>query len=270
VFRTSYTEREPSDLVGRVAPRRGWDFSRMSATRAAVPWEYPDVVRRYLRPDSRVLDIGTGGGEQLIALASCFDRGIGVDIDPEMVQVASTGAEAVANLRFQVSTEGLEAVDGLFDVILDRHAPVDLRAVRAHLTGRGHVVTQQVGERNTSTIRAALGLSTPVPPDLAGQARRAGLEVVEAGEYDVEYVVHDVESLVFWLSALDLLHADVPGATAVSSSDLFNRVLAGAVDNRGFVTNEHRYLLVATTGDGHPVPIGTSARVRIGGATMCR
>jgi len=32
-------------------------------------------------------------------------------------------------------------------------------------------------------------------------------------EYDVEYVVRDVESLVFWLSALDLPHADLDGAS---------------------------------------------------------
>ena len=64
-------------------------------------------------------------------------------------------------------------------------------------------------------------------------------------EYDVEYVVCDVESLVFWLTALDAAHADLAGAAVVTSAATFNEVLAGNVDRRGFVTNEHRYLAIA-------------------------
>lgn len=73
----------------------------------------------------------------------------------------------------------------------------------------------------------------------------ARLELISFREYDVEYVVRDIESLVFWLNALDLLHADLDGATALASADALNAVLADNVDERGFVTNEHRYLVVA-------------------------
>ena len=42
---------------------------------------------------------------------------------------------------------------------------------------------------------------------------------------------------------------EVEQAALVSAVPL-NRVLAGNVDERGFVTNEHRYLAVATTQEG--------------------
>lgn len=61
---------------------------------------------------------------------------------------------------------------------------------------------------------------------------------------DAEYVVRDIESLVFWLNALDLDHADVDGRSGVASAATLNLILAGNVDERGFVTNEHRYLVV--------------------------
>ena len=64
-------------------------------------------------------------------------------------------------------------------------------------------------------------------------------------EYDVEYVVRDIGSLVFWLNALDSLHADLEGGAALASVVSLHQVLAGNVDERGFVTNEHRYLAVA-------------------------
>jgi hypothetical protein len=94
-------------------------------------------------------------------------------------------------------------------------------------------------------VRAALGQPQAAPPISAAQLAGAGLRVLAFGEYDVEYVVRDIESLVFWLSALDLLHADLDGAAAVRNAAALNQILAGRVDDRGFVTNEHRYLAIA-------------------------
>jgi hypothetical protein len=37
----------------------------------------------------------------------------------------------------------------------------------------------------------------------------------------------------------------VDGQSALASAATLNRVLAGNVDERGFVTNEHRYLAIA-------------------------
>ncbi len=65
------------DMAETVAPRSGWDFSRMKAERDPVPWDYDDVVRRFLRPTSQVLDIGTGGGERFLAMADAFALGWG-------------------------------------------------------------------------------------------------------------------------------------------------------------------------------------------------
>lgn len=36
-----------SDSVGE---RTGWNFSRVRAERASVPWNYPDVARQFLTP----------------------------------------------------------------------------------------------------------------------------------------------------------------------------------------------------------------------------
>ena len=73
----------------------------------------------------------------------------------------------------------------------------------------------------------------------------SGLRPLAFLEYDVEYVVCDIESLVFWLNALDTAHADIDGPSALASAAILNRILAGNVDEHGFVTNEHRYLAIA-------------------------
>lgn len=249
-MRESYSQQALDELLANVAPRRGWDFSSMKVLRQPVPWDYQDLVRRYLRPADHVLDVGTGGGEMLTRLAGSFGHGLGVDLDPEMVRLATKNSVA-GNLDFRVCSEQLESVAETFDVIIDRHAPFDLTAVAAHLEPGGYFLTQQVGERNMACVKAALGQPTG-PPTIQGQVISAsGLRLLAFMEYHVEYVVRDIQSLVFWLNALDSLHADVAGSAALASAAILNRVLAGNVDERGFVTNEHRYLAIAqSAGDG--------------------
>jgi SAM-dependent methyltransferase len=241
-----YEDAEFRELLAAVGERRGWDFSSMRASVAPTPWEYSTVVRANLRPSDRVLDVGTGGGERLVELAADFSYGLGVDPDLDMIATAQANAERVPNLRFIQGDARLRTVSHSFDVILNRHAIFDLGAVIDHLRPGGTFITQQVGERNMSNVRAALG-ERPGNPTITMAEINAvpGLVIDRFEEYDVEYVVHDIVSLLFWFNALDLCHADLDGSSAGGSVDILNAVLSGNVDDRGFTTNEHRYLLVA-------------------------
>jgi hypothetical protein len=245
--REQYTQAELDDLLASIAPRSGWDFSRMNVVHDPTPWEYTDVVARYLRPSDDVLDVGTGDGVRFARLAGTFRRGLGIDPDPEMLRLAAQLSGA-PNLEFRLGDARLEGVASTFPVIINRHAELDWPAIGAHLTPGGFVITQQVGERNMASVRAALGQpegSRGIEPE---QITSAGLHLRACCEYDIEYVVRDIESLVFWLGALDMRHADIDGTAAIASAAALNKILDGNVDERGFVTNEHRYLVVAQAG----------------------
>jgi SAM-dependent methyltransferase len=216
----------------------------MHTTRGQVPWDYLEVVKQYMSRNKDVLDIGTGGGERFIRLASFFRYGLGVDIDPAMVEIAKQNAQRVHNIDFIVSDVHLTTISRQFDVIVDRHAPFDIAAIATHLKKGGFFITQQVGERNMLNVKQILRQTITASPLNKSTLGSAGLNVVTLQEYDVEYVVKDIESLVFWLNALDMLHADLKGSAALASADTLNAILAGNVDERGFVTNEHRYLAI--------------------------
>ena len=111
-------------------------------------------------------------------------------------------------------------------------------------------------------VKAALG-QPPSPPPIQRQAIAAsGLRLLAFLEYDADYVVLDIESLVFWLGALDTAHADIDGQSALASAATLNQVLAGSVDERGFVTNEHRYLAIAQCVPEHSS--GLTSRTNVG------
>jgi len=49
---------------------QGWDFSRLNKRWEGerLPWDYKEIIGRYLKPGDRLLDMGTGGGEFLLSL----------------------------------------------------------------------------------------------------------------------------------------------------------------------------------------------------------
>lgn len=138
----------------------GWDFSAARHERDPVPWDYQDVVGRYVRPGSRVLDIGTGGGEQFLKLVPLIGTGTGIDASPDMVAAAraDTPAECAGKVSFAVMDAGrLELPDASFDLVLNRHAPVYAAEIVRVLRPGGVFITQQVGRRNTQSIFSAFG-----------------------------------------------------------------------------------------------------------------
>ncbi len=132
-------------------------------------------------------------------------------------------ASAVPNVEFRVCSEQLEAVTSAFDVIACRHAPFDLRVVADHLRPGGYFITQQVGERNMASVKEALGQPATAPVIAPEHFIGADLRLLAFADYDVEYVVCDIESLVFWLGALDRCHADVDGSAALTSAAALNQ-----------------------------------------------
>ncbi len=50
---------------------KGWDFSHIDGRyeeEDALPWDYASIIRSFLRPEMKLLDYDTGGGEFLLSL----------------------------------------------------------------------------------------------------------------------------------------------------------------------------------------------------------
>ena len=54
-----------------IAHIHGWDFSHIAGRYAEemdLPWDYQRIILDYLKPEMKLLDVDTGGGEFLPAL----------------------------------------------------------------------------------------------------------------------------------------------------------------------------------------------------------
>jgi len=122
------------------------------------------AVLAEVRPDDRVLDMGTGSGVNAILAASASTDVLAVDINPYALEAAAANADrnGVADRITVRRSDVFEAVDGEFDLIIFDppfrwFAPRDefenastdenygamtrfFRGVRAHLTDRGRML----------------------------------------------------------------------------------------------------------------------------------
>jgi SAM-dependent methyltransferase len=229
----------------------GWNFSRVQVRYDPVPWNYVDVLRQYLKPQDRVLDIGTGGGEIFLSLAPYFGTGIGIDQNPAMINTAKRNQSALVldNICLSVMEAGALGFNaGEFDVVLLRHLRAYVSEIVRVLHKSGYFITQMVGQRSSRNILAAFGW-TPrsFGPDwwqpvgqLADQFLLHGCRIVAQGEYNVPYWFCDLESFLFWLMS-------VPWPEEIELEKHWrniNRVLETSQTERGIETNEHRELLI--------------------------
>jgi len=237
--------------LSAVDDRVGWDFWCVREARDPVPWEYGELVPKYLRETDVVLDIGTGGGERFLKLAPFFGCGLGADISPDMIAQARRNQAALPadHVTFEVmDTFHLPVHSASFDVVLNRHCNVAVDEVVRMLRPGGLFITQQVASRNTENMLEAFGWTSasfgegwwqPVA-ELAAAFEGVGCHVDARAEYDVRYWFLDVPSLLFWLKAVPLpepfdLDRHWHGV---------NRILDRYATDRGIETNEHRELLI--------------------------
>lgn len=237
--------------------RQGWDFSFMKTERDPIPWQYQEVVKTYLKLTDYVLDIGTGGGEIFIKLASFYSRGVGIDVDPEMIGTSNKNLHdnLKDKITFKVmSADFLDFPDNTFDMVINRQAPMNVVEIKKVLKPNSYFITQHVGVKNMQNIKEAFGFknSTSNPSQLPEQVvkdfQSNGFSVVAVCEYNVNYYVKDIASLVFWLKALRSHGHAQPTVPEDFTIEKYwknvDELWTQFSTSKGFLTNEHRHLLV--------------------------
>jgi ubiquinone/menaquinone biosynthesis C-methylase UbiE len=249
--------------AARVEEIRGWNFSRMKTRAEPVPWDYREIVRRYLRPTDRVLDIATGGGEVFLSLVPFMGSGLGTDFSPQMIATAreNTPPELAEKVSWAVmEAQNLEVEPQSFDLVLNRHGPVFLGPILRALRPGGYFICQQVGGLNSRNIIRLFGWDSGGDywrdywdrhgfphqdvASLTQQLTEAGCRIVAQGSYNTRTYFVDVEPLIFFLKA-------VPLPEDFDINRHAERVLRFIDENNtpeGIETNEHREILIAQKG----------------------
>ncbi len=199
-------------------PFSGWDFAHLDGRMIEEdhPWSYTARAKELLRQATSVLDMGTGGGERLLALRDWWPATLVATEDyPPNIALATA---RLAPLGARVVCVPLSDYDpmpfaaGAFDLVLNRHSGLNAPEVARVLAPGGAFLTQQVHGMWAADLLAAFG-ATPQWPDATPakyipRLTAAGLTVADVREWSGGLSFTDVGAIVYYLKAVPWL---VPG-----------------------------------------------------------
>lgn len=67
-------EFEYQNFYDKIEKKNGWDFSSLKVTSETVKWNFYEEVTNRSEPSDILLDIGTGGGEHVLKIASSLQK----------------------------------------------------------------------------------------------------------------------------------------------------------------------------------------------------
>ncbi|MBQ4577938.1 MAG: GNAT family N-acetyltransferase [Clostridia bacterium] len=230
----------------------GWDFSHLKgrwADAEDLPWDYRAEVLAALRPDSRILDMDTGGGEFLLSLNHPHSLTAAIENYPPNVELCKqTLLPLGIDFRAAAADGPLPFPDGHFDLVLNRHGSFDPKEVFRVLKPGGVFLTQQVGEQNDRELveRVLPGLPQPYPgwsmAPVAESLQNAGFAVEKQDEAFPAIRFFDTGALVWFARIIEWEFV------GFSVEACFDRLLEveQTIAREGAVSGKtHRFLLKA-------------------------
>lgn len=197
----------------RAAHIHGWDFSHIQGrytVETDLPWDYRGVIFQHLKPEMKLLDMDTGGGEFLLSLHHPYENTSATEAYPPNVQLCR---ETLLPLGIDFQTakgnERLPFGDSKFDIVINRHGAFRSDEIRRILKNGGIFITQQVGAENDRELVELLLGKTPLPfPEqylekVSKQFSDAGFEILDAQECFLPILFFDVGALVWFARIIE-------------------------------------------------------------------
>ena len=231
-------------------PFSGWDFSHLEGRWEidALPWNYDEIIKKYISDDHRLLDMGTGGGEYLLTLNHPYEKtAVTEGYLPNYTICVDTLEPLGVEVKFVEENDKLAFPNDYFDCVINRHESYDLNEVYRVLKPGSYFITQQVGYKNNQDLSIQL-LGHDIKRDEKNTAfvQRAlaidaGFTIVDDQESFAKMKFYDMAALVYYAK---IISWEFPN---FSVSEHFNQLMTlhQTLEETGYVSSiEHRYLLI--------------------------
>ena len=238
-----------------IAHIHGWDFSHIEGRYMEeddLPWDYREEILRYLKPEMRILDIDTGGGEFLLSLNHPHVNTAATENYPPNVDLCrETLLPLGIDFRAADGKGVLPFEDASFDMVINRHGDFNPSEIHRVLKSGGLFITQQVGAENDRELVELLCGQTDLPfPDqylkiTMDRFSQTGFEILDGRECFRPIRFYDVGALVWFARIIEW---EFPG---FSVDGCLDRLLQAqnVLEEQGSICGEiHRFFMVCSKG----------------------
>lgn len=234
---------------------KGWDFSYLENRweHEELPWEYKDILLENLKPEYKLLDMCTGGGEFLLSLKHPYNNTAVTEMWEPNVKLCKERLEPLGIEVKQVfNDDELPFEDNNFDVIINRHGAFNVKEVKRILNPGGVFITQQVGGRNNEILSKGLmkNFRAQFPENTLDNALREltenSFDISHSKEYFPYLRFKDMGAVVYYAKVIEWEFPKFSVDNCFEELCKLNEVLI----LRGYVESlEHRYIIMCRKGN---------------------
>lgn len=228
---------------------KGWDFSHLENRWECeeLPWSYRDIILKYLEPNHKLLDIGTGGGEFLLSLNHPYKNTSVTEMwEPNVKFCREKLSPFGIDVNQTFDDEKLPFGDNTFDIIINRQASYNIKEIKRILKPNGMLITQQVGSLNNERLSKLLGMKNNNHKvknleKILIDADNNHLDVIYSDEYFPYFRFKDIGAFVYYAK---IIVWEFQGFSVDKCFDILcdmNKEL----NKKGYIESlAHRYILV--------------------------
>lgn len=125
-----------------------WSFDDISCTyENFTNWVYEDEIARHTNKHSKILDLGTAGGEKVLKNFPDCAYILGTDFSKEMIKTANQNLAKSGrkNIEFRVMNNlEMDTKDDYFDLVTARHTVTDPKQIYKTLKINGYLIIRGV------------------------------------------------------------------------------------------------------------------------------
>ncbi|MGE7632704.1 class I SAM-dependent methyltransferase [Bacillus paramycoides] len=245
-------ELEYKNFYNKVGRANGWDFSKLKCETVGDTWDIYGEVKERCKQSDILLDVGTGGGENVLKIASSAALLIGIDNSSGMIETAHSNLNkaGVENVKFlQMDSEALTFPNSYFDIASSCHAPFEASELAKVMKRGAFFLSQQVSEHDKLNLKEAFGRGQclgeregTLKEKYMSELISAGFELVQVREYDVTDYYSTPEDLIFLLKHTPIIPRF---GEEEEDFDILQKFIDTNRTEKGIRTNSKRFMIFA-------------------------
>lgn len=140
---------------------KDWDFSKFEIeTENLTNWDLYDLLKKITNKNSKILDLGTGGGEKVLEYFPDCAEILGTDFSPAMIETANKNLlkSKRKNITFKVMDNlNMNVPEEYFDVVVARHTVTDPKQIYKCLKKGGYLLIRGVDRDDCWSLKMMFG-----------------------------------------------------------------------------------------------------------------
>ena len=138
-----------------------WNFDMFEIeTESLTNWDLHDVLNKLSNKNSKILDLGTGGGENLLKSFPDCEEILGTDLSIPMIETAKKNLKESGrkNISFRVMDNlKMDVSDEYYDIVVARNTVTDPKQIYKCLKPGGYLLIRGVDKDDCWSLKMIFG-----------------------------------------------------------------------------------------------------------------